>query len=90
MFEAECHGLLTGADIAVSDLYFLPGGGALRALNLKRTPQNPGFPPLFAILSTAETVECTAESSAGEFRCMLFPELILTSVFPARAGPRFL
>jgi len=90
MFEAECHGLLTGADVAVSDLYFLSGGGALRALNLKRTPQNAGFPPLFAILSIAETVECSAESSAGEFRCMLFPELILTSVFPARAGPLFL
>ena len=88
LFEAEHHGLLTDADrAAVSDLYFPPGGGTLRALNLKRTLQTTGFPQIPAIPAAEETVEYPAEISTGESRCTLFPELILTSVFPARAGP---
>ena len=67
-------------DATIHDLYFLHGGKILRHLTQKRLPDS-----LHSLTFPGRTVSVSLRAERGWFS---FHKILLSSVFPVRAGPR--
>ncbi len=79
-------------DATIHDLYFLHGGKILRHLTQKRLPDGGNFPAfpvlpdsLLSLTFPGRTVSVSLRAERGWFS---FHKILLSSVFPVRAGPR--
>lgn len=81
-------------DATIHDLYFLHGGKILRHLTQKRLPDGGSFPafpllpdPSGSLTFPGRTMSVFLRAERGWF---FFHKILLSSVFPVRAGPRSL